>query len=218
MATGEGPGPPLEEPLPPGGTPVGEDAPWDAWHPREAAARLAGVDVPWAVAGGWALDLSRGEQTREHSDLEIAIPAAGFGAVQAALDGFEILIAGSGHLWPLGNAAALAAETQTWVREPATGLFRLDIFREPHDGSTWICRRDTSIRRPYRDVIGVTADGVPFLVPEIVLLFKAKHRRPKDEADFTGTLPLLDPAQRSWLASALAIVHPGHPWLSQCPP
>jgi hypothetical protein len=136
----------------------------------------------------------------------------------AALAGFEILIAGSGHLWPLGNAAALAAETQTWVREPATGLFRLDIFREPHDGSTWICRRDTSIRRPYRDVIGVTADGVPFLVPEIVLLFKAKHRRPKDEADFTGTLPLLDPAQRSWLASALAIVHPGHPWLSQCPP
>jgi hypothetical protein len=208
-------GEPPEPPLPPGGTPVGEDAPWDAWHPREAAARLAGVDVPWGVAGGWALDLFRGKETRDHSDLEIAIPVAGFGAVQAALDGFEIQIAGSGHLWPLGNAAAFAAESQTWVREPATGLFRLDIFREPHDGDTWICRRDASIRRPYDEVIAVTADGVPYLVPEIVLLFKARHGRPRDEADFAGTLPLLDPAQRAWLAGALAIVHPGHPWLSQ---
>jgi hypothetical protein len=67
---------PDEDEVVPGGTPVGEDAPWDAWSPREAAARLAGVDVPWAVAGGWALDLFRGEVTREHSDLEIAVPAA----------------------------------------------------------------------------------------------------------------------------------------------
>jgi hypothetical protein len=173
------------------------------------------VNVPWAVAGGWALDLFRGAVTRDHSDLEIAIPAAGFGAVQAALAGFEIQIAGSGHLWPLGSAAAFAAESQTWVREPATGLFRLDIFREPHDGDTWICRRDDSIRRPYAEVIGLAADGVPYLVPEIVLLFKAKHRRPKDEADFAGTLPLLSPAQRAWLAGALAVVHPGHEWLRQ---
>jgi hypothetical protein len=37
---------------------------------------------------------------------------------------------------------------------------------------------------------------VPYLLPEIVLLFKAKHRRPKDRADFDGVLPLLDRACR----------------------
>ena len=93
----------------------------------------------------------------------------------------------------------------------------MDIFREPHEGSTWLCRRDTSIRRPYSEIIEVTPDGVPYLVPEIVLLFKAKHSRPKDEADFAGTLPLLNPAQRSWLAWTLAIVHPGHHWLRLLP-
>jgi hypothetical protein len=48
-----------------------------------------------------------------------------------------------------------------------------------------------------------------------VLLFKAKHHRSKDLADFTGVPPLLNPARRAWLAAALARVHPGHPWISE---
>ena len=56
---------------------------------------------------------------------------------------------------------------------------------------------------------------MPYLVPEVVLLFKAKHDRPKDHADFAGVLPLLDPARQAWLASALARVHPRHRWINQ---
>jgi hypothetical protein len=56
---------------------------WAPWHPREIAARLAGVGVPWYVAGGWAIDLHLGTQTRPHEDLEIAVPAADFGAIAA---------------------------------------------------------------------------------------------------------------------------------------
>jgi hypothetical protein len=53
------------------------------------------------------------------------------------------------------------------------------------------------------------------LAPQIVLLFKARHHRPKDLADFTGVPPRLNPARRAWLAAALARVHPGHPWISE---
>jgi hypothetical protein len=49
--------------------------------------------------------------------------------------------------------------------------------------------------------------------PELVLLFKAKAARPKDQADFDGTVPQLTAAQRATLAELLARVHPGHPWL-----
>ena len=63
-------------------------------------------------------------------------------------------------------------------REPATGIYRLDIFREPHDGDIWICRREDSIRLPYDRIILTSIEGVPYLVPEVVLLFKAAHRRP----------------------------------------
>jgi hypothetical protein len=54
---------------------------WDPWHPRVLAERLDGLEIPWYVAAGWALDLFRGEQTRAHEDLEMALPAASFGVL-----------------------------------------------------------------------------------------------------------------------------------------
>lgn len=86
-----------------------------------------------------------------------------------------------------------------------------DVFREPHDGGTWVCRRDESLRLPYDAVIERTADGISYLVPELVMLFKAKATRPKDHADFDGALPLLSQARRD-VTGWLTHVHPGHPY------
>ena len=107
----------------------------------------------------------------------------------------------------------LAATHQTWLRDPATGQYLVDVFREPHDGDTWICRRDETIRFPYNDIILRTEDGIPYLAPELVLLFKAKAVRPKDQADFDATVPRMRLHQRELLAELLEQVHPGHAWL-----
>ena len=48
----------------------------------------------------------------------------------------------------------------------------------------------------------------------MVLLFKAKACRPKDEDDFRTVLPLLSEAQRDMLAGLLRRIHPGHAWLT----
>ena len=202
-----------DEVFPPGGEHVGDDAPWQPWSPAEVNGRLAGVEVPWAVAGGWALDLFRGETTRPHGDLEIAVPAAGFPVIRAALSDLEFDVVGDGRRWP-ADSPAFDFHFQTWGRDPRSGIYHLDVFREPHDGGTWICRRDESIRRPYETVIMRSADGVPYLAPEIVLLFKAKHCLPKDLRDFAGALPVISPASREWLAAALRQVHPDHTWLA----
>ena len=195
---------------------------WDAWRPEQVSALLAGVQAPWYVAAGWAIDLFLGQERREHEDLEIAVPRDRFHRIAARLSEFELFIPDGtltdpGLVWPFARApAALAGHQQTWVRDRETLRWRLDIFREPSDGDIWICRRDRRIKMPHVEVIEWTEEGIPYGRPEIILLFKAKHAdRPKDEADFTAVLPKLDSIRRRWLVDALRLVHPGHPWLDR---
>ena len=205
---------PVSDQIPPGGEPL-TDFKWDSLALDEVARRLEGVDVPWAFAAGWALDLFRGSTSREHEDVEIAIPAAALPSVRDAFPGYEFHVVGSGQRWSLSDQAAFEVMHQTWLQDPSSGAYVLDVFREPHDGGTWICRRDYAIRRPYSEVVRRTDGGLPYVAPEIVLLFKARLARPKDGADFEGTLPLLDPASRRWLRAALERVHPGHAWIAR---
>ncbi|MEV6219531.1 hypothetical protein [Nocardia sp. NPDC051833] len=187
---------------------------WDPWTPSVVAARLASCPVPWAVAGGWAVDLFAGGISRAHEDIEITVPRADFPEIAAAFPEYEWDIVGDGHLWPYARAAHREDLHQTWLRDPYTGAFHLDVFREPHDGDTWICRRDPTITLPYPDLIHTTPTGIPYLIPEVVLLFKAKANRPKDDADFRRALPLLSEERRARLSAWLTRVHPDHPWLA----
>ncbi|MGW1411047.1 nucleotidyltransferase domain-containing protein [Streptomyces sp. NPDC002403] len=211
----------MSEQLPRGGIELSPDeiealhARWaSCWTPSEVAQRLAGVSTPWYVAAGWALDLFRGRQTRAHGDIEIAIPAASFPEIRYRFPECVFDAAGSGRIWEDATPEVLAAVHQTWLRDPVSGNYLLDVFREPHDGDTWICRRDERIRLPYSDIILHTQDGIPYLAPELVLLFKAKHLRRKDQSDFDATVPHMTLAQRETLTELLARVHPGHPWLA----
>jgi len=191
------------------------DARWGtAWTPSDVARRLAGVTTPWYVAAGWALDLFRGGQTREHGDLEIAVPFARFSEIRGRFAEYVFDGVGSERIWEDVTPEVLAVTHQTWLRDPATGQYLVDVFREPHDGDTWICRRDETIRFPYDDIILHTDDGIPYLVPELVLLFKAKAVRAKDQADFDATVPQMRLHQREMLVRLLEQVHPGHPWLA----
>jgi hypothetical protein len=102
---------------------------------------------------------------------------------------------------------------QTWGLDRPANVWRIDVFREPHDGDHWLARRDETIRLPYDELIEHSADGIPYERPEVVLLFKAKHSRPKDEADLAAVLPRLSAERRRLLAGWIELVHPGHFWL-----
>jgi Aminoglycoside-2''-adenylyltransferase len=203
--------------IPPGDPRV--DA-WDPWRPDEVARLLAGVATPWWVAGGWALDLWLGTQTRPHEDIEICVPRSDWPEVRERLVGRDLWYAtGDGGLRHLAPAAAVPdRHRQVWVRDREAGTWRLDVMLEAGGRDEWVCHRDPSVRRPLGEAVAVTPDGIPYQRPEIVLLLKAKRVRAKDEADLAAGLPGLDPTARRWLADTLTILHPGHPWLARVAP
>jgi hypothetical protein len=176
---------------------------------------MAGVAFPWYVAGGWAIDLFVGRVTRDHEDLEVAVPSSRFGELASRFPEMDFWVpVGPGRVAPASEEALAGGSHQTFACERRAHRWRFDVFREPHDAHVWICRRDEAIRRPYPQILAQGADGIPYLVPEVVLLFKAKAARDKDRADLEAALPVMSADQRAWLHDALGQVHPGHPWLT----
>jgi hypothetical protein len=189
---------------------------WSPWYPNEVMRQLAGVQAPWCVAGGWALDLWLGKQTRLHHDLEIAVLRPDFAAFRTSLNRHAFFVAADDKVSVLPSDASPGNQhNQVWVLDEPTMVWRLGIFLEPGDAETWVFRRDETIRCPRRQMIAATTEGVPYLRPEGVLLYKAKATRPKDEDDFKVCAPLMGFAARFWLKNALARLYPSHRWIDE---
>jgi hypothetical protein len=78
----------------------------------------------------------------------------------------------------------------------------------------WVYRRNEKVTQPIKEIGGVR-DGVPFLRPEIALLYKSTDDSPKNASDLDVVLPSLDADARSWLAEALAACDRHHSWLAK---
>lgn len=114
---------------------------------------------------------------------------------------------------------------QEWLELPVHELYArgtkgelVEVLLQDSHADTWRFRREPNVSLPLFE-LGLRSElGIPILRPEIVLLYKAKSPRPKDEADFISVLPALDGAQATWLGEALDRCHPGHPWRARLKP
>jgi hypothetical protein len=183
---------------------------------------MKGFPHPWYVCGGWAIDLFLGEVTREHEDLEIAIPRADQEALRRHYEGWgPFKSVGGWQSWAEGEFLELPIH-QVLFRPPRSGPPRdpweasydeRQFFLDDAQEGVWICRRDARVTRPFTELTSRSSEGIPFVVPEVQLLYKAKHHLEKDEHDFERALPRLHQPQRTWLKDALGVVHPDDPWL-----
>jgi hypothetical protein len=154
--------------------------------------------------------------TRDHEDLEIEVPRGEFASVRKHFAGYEMYCVGDGNVRRLADDAEPPAELhQNWVLDRAANAWRLDVMLERGDATTWVFRRDPRIRAPRAQMIGAR-NGIPYLLPQGTLLYKAKPEvRAKDEADLLACLPRLDADARTWLRDAIAIAQPGHAWIDR---
>jgi hypothetical protein len=179
--------------------------PWDPMPPELLAGLLAMCGARWIVAGGRAA--RAGAPPRHHGDTDVVIRAADVEAIRAVMGDWHLWEVDDGALRPLLPGVALAADCEElWVRREAGQPWRFELLLDRHStDAEWVYKRDARVRLPWDKAVHAI-DGVEYLRPEVALLFKAKHDRPKDHADLLAAR--LDPAARSWLADTLDLL--GH--------
>ncbi len=186
--------------------------PIDPLTPVEARDVLAGLDAPWWVAGGWAIEAFTGV-SRHHEDIDLSVFRRDLPALRRHLgDRFHLWSASDGGLLHLASGRAMPEDSeQVWFREHALAPWRGEVLLNADVEGRWRSKRDASFVAPLDDVTWVR-DGIRYLRPELVLVHKVASGRAKDDADLDAALPLLDEAGRDLLARFVAEHAPGHPW------
>jgi hypothetical protein len=90
--------------------------------------------------------------------------------------------------------------------------FQLDIQLNDRAGDAWLITRDPLISVPLRDAAAMSPWGLPTVVPEVLLVFKARTC-----AAATGSTPGPAPSPRPATARLAAgpVSRMGHPWMSE---
>jgi hypothetical protein len=182
---------------------------WRVWPPADLFDRL-GNRFLWAVAGGLALDLHF-EVEHCHEDTDISVNRADGSSLQQALA--ELSWAGKRPGADPFEIGEIADDlSQIWGYEPSACVWRLDVFLEPwSSGASQLGRAS----RPVGTAVELTPEGIPYLAPEIVLLFKADTTwHPKSKRDLPWALKRLqeDKVRTAWFCDALEITLGGPEW------
>jgi len=191
--------------------------PWELIDPEGIAEVLCGFRKPWWICGGWALDLFLGRETRRHDDLDVALLRDDQLALFRHLRAWDLRYATPAHVLEPWDGRPLELPIHgIWARrstDPNASWTCEFLLNEVRAGQ-WCFRRNPDVRRPL-DELGDERNGVPFLRPEIVLLYKSSDRSPKNEADLAAVLPRLTGDATLWLRTALERCEDRHPWIER---
>ncbi len=196
-----------------------ELGPWTLLDIEDVAGLFELAPFRWWLAGGHALELHLGRTWRSHGDIDIGIIRAEAPQLHDLLYDWEIHLASDGVLTPWDGRPVdgeLADVVNLWCRPAPDAPWALDILIGEGNGSEWIYKRDPSVRRAWSDTVLYTPEGVPYLAPEIQLLFKSRSGRPKDDNDAAAVIPALTADRRTWLANQLPADHEWQTTIASC--
>ncbi len=170
-----------------------------------------GAPFRWWVSGGLALELHVGRSWRSHEDTDIGVSRSEASLIHTWLTEWEMWVAASGVL-SLWNGETLdpdVGQSNVWMRRSSESPWVIDLTVGDGNSNYWIYRRDRNIRRNWDEAILLTRHDVPYLAPELQLLFKSKNMRAKDDHDARMVIPLLSAGPTQFLTDHL----PGdHRW------
>lgn len=199
--------PPVSEPAP-----EGELGPWAPFGVDAATRVFAAAPFRWWISGGLALELHLRRSWRLHDDTDVGICRRDLPAVRTHLAQWDAWVGAAGRLRPWrGEPLALDRhENNLWCRSGPGQPWLLDVTIGEGSDDEWVYRRDPALRRPWDGAVLHSADGTPYLSPELQLLFKSKGLRLKDDVDAAEVIPQLTNGQARFLRQQLDLSHPWH--------
>lgn len=191
---------------------------WEPLSIHEVAELLSGLSVPWWIAGGYAIDLFVGRETRLHGDMDVLIRRDDQLEVQRYLSGWDLHKTQQPGLkpWPIGEFQDRPFD-DIWCRRKEDSPWQFQLMLLDTDGDQWVFKRDPTIRGSIDSLGRRSSTGVLYMAPEIQLLYKAKSEMlEKDKVDFQIAVPLMGESACTWLLECLEKRFPGgHTWINQ---
>ncbi|NIK56940.1 nucleotidyltransferase domain-containing protein [Kribbella shirazensis] len=179
-------------------------------------AYFADYPARYWIAGGWALDLFVDRVRRPHTDVDVLVLARDLDRVAETFTDPRPTVenpnTGEQRPWEPGEPLTPGPDVLAFPDDLFPAPLR--IILAASDDTDWIYHRGRgTVRKPLDEITLASSDGIPYLAPEIVLLFKSRSDRPKDTEDFHDVATHLDPHRRTWLHDHIAPRHPNHAWL-----
>jgi hypothetical protein len=184
--------------------------PWEPLDLKTTLTIFRGFPGRWWISGGYALELHLSRTWRSHDDIDVGVLRHDVPALATVLKGWDIEVAAAGILsqWDGSVPLARASQNNLWCRKEAQQPWCLDVTVGDGDQECWVFRRDPTVRIPWKEAVLGTEGGVPYLAPELQLLYKSTDSRPKDDRDAAVVVPSLTIDRRDRLHDLLAEDHP----------
>lgn len=201
---------------------------------------MMNAHIPWAICGGFAIDLFLEKDTRTHGDIDICVFEKDREKIFHYMLQNNWLVyefRGQGKVRPLD--AALSSETGRnlmctngecdivkfypcenedllWYEFFHTGIKEfnyLEFLFNTTNEDCFVFDKSQGIKRKISKAI-LFKNGIPYLAPEIVLLYKASRSENAEyHYDFEQTYLHMDDEQKTWFSQSLDVLYPdGHIW------
>ena len=202
------------------------------------------IGIDYAICGGHAIDLFIGRKTRPHKDLDLAVFWEDRNKIVQFMinKGWNVYEpCGNEILHKINDINdQKQVKTNIWCVKPDNlhyefiekdkNMFsvifdnseqiELDfiefLFNNRFEGN-FLYSKNNDIKIDINFCI-LYSENIPFLTPELVLLYKSKAFEiiMENQMDFDNALPYLNEKQRVWLKNALIIMFPnGHKWINK---
>ena len=197
----------------------------------------------YAICGGFAIELFLNRTVRNHGDVDISafwserdkiilyIQALGWSVYELCGGGrahhitdVSNQIKNKRNIFCMTDDCEIVSFTPTDEAE----MFAVDFGHGGQERLTFVeflfnnaesenflYARNHAVTRPLSQAI-LSRDGVPYLCPEMVLLYKSVDtQREGYQLDYDLAMGMMSGEQRQWLQHALAVMNPeGHIWLT----